>query len=75
MVSDTSRGLSTNLKGKKQTRTNNLRVFRLWSIILIKIMEFTEAERKEAKHFGEFYIDMMENYRNTVKYYLSKMSY
>lgn len=35
-------------------------------------MEFTDAQAQEAKTFGEFYVDMMENYRNTVKYYLSE---
>lgn len=35
-------------------------------------MEFTDAQVQEAKTFGEFYVDMMENYRNTVKYYLSE---
>lgn len=35
-------------------------------------MEFTDTQVKEAKIFGEFYVDMMENYRNTVKYYLSE---
>ncbi|KAJ8919344.1 hypothetical protein NQ315_003928 [Exocentrus adspersus] len=35
-------------------------------------MEFTEAQVKEAKIFGEFYADLMDNYRNTVKYYLSE---
>ncbi|CAH0560386.1 unnamed protein product [Brassicogethes aeneus] len=34
-------------------------------------MDFTEDQIREAKDFGEFYIDLVENYKTTVKYYLS----
>ncbi|CAH1973439.1 unnamed protein product [Acanthoscelides obtectus] len=33
-------------------------------------MEFSEKDVQEAQVFGEFYIDKMENHRNTLQYYL-----
>lgn len=35
-------------------------------------MEFTESEVKDARSFGEFYVEKMENYQSTMKYYFSE---
>ncbi|KAJ8949710.1 hypothetical protein NQ318_013579 [Aromia moschata] len=68
MLSDNNRKLSF-LAAKAQGAQV---LFATKRLISINEMDFTEAQRNEARTFGEFYIDMMENYRNTVKYYLSQ---
>nr|XP_023030178.1 uncharacterized protein LOC111518069 [Leptinotarsa decemlineata] len=35
------------------------------------MMDFTDADMKEAKTFGEFYINKIENHKNLFKYYLA----
>ncbi|KAG5873210.1 hypothetical protein JTB14_019518 [Gonioctena quinquepunctata] len=35
-------------------------------------MEFTDEDMKEAKTFGEFYVDKLENHKNLFKYYLAE---